>query len=365
MHVVTGVSSLRPPRGFKPFVGITTPQKVFERSTARCIGGVNPSHSTAGRSTARRKAGFVAAGKSSEPREGNLATLTQLEAGSPSWQEGTTWARALAVAGVLAAVAGAAHAAVDPDSVINMASSAIPDSVSSAVSSAVSPVAEKTSAFIPGLLGDNPIKEGIVSGFLLILFSELGDKTFFIAVLLAVKRNKGIVFGGTFGALAIMTVISVALGQVLHQIDELEFASSKLPLDDILAVALLTFFGVKTIQEARNADESAAEEREEAEEEVSKFDDGAAGLFLSTFALVFAAEWGDKSFLATIALAAASSPVGVVIGAVGGHGVATGIAVVGGSYLGKYVDEKVVQYVGGSLFLVFALTTVVDLIRGV
>jgi putative Ca2+/H+ antiporter (TMEM165/GDT1 family) len=53
-----------------------------------------------------------------------------------------------------------------------------------------------------------------------------------------------------------------------------------------------------------------------------------------------------------------------VIGAVGGHGVATGIAVVGGSVLGKYVDEKVVQYVGGSLFLVFALTTVVDLIRG-
>ncbi len=140
-----------------------------------------------------------------------------------------------------------------------------------------------------------------------------------------------------------------------------------------------------------------------------------ATLLLSTFALVFAAEWGDKSFLATIALAASSSPAGVVLGAVGGHGVATGIAVsspacccfsgtgqlqsvykachapgtavrgavqrvpchspllssqrgggqvLGGSYLGRYVSERTVQYVGGSLFLLFALATVVDVARG-
>lgn len=56
---------------------------------------------------------------------------------------------------------------------------------------------------------------------------------------------------------------------------------------------------------------------------------------LSTFALVFAAEWGDKSFIATIALAAASSPVGVVAGAVAGHGVATALAVAGGNAMGK------------------------------
>lgn len=50
-----------------------------------------------------------------------------------------------------------------------------------------------------------------MSGFLLILFSELGDKTFFIAVLLAVKyrQSQGLVFAGAIGALAAMTVISV------------------------------------------------------------------------------------------------------------------------------------------------------------
>lgn len=61
-----------------------------------------------------------------------------------------------------------------------------------------------------GSLGNEAFREGLISGFLLILFSELGDKTFFIAVLLALKKNKGLVFAGTFGALAIMTVISVS-----------------------------------------------------------------------------------------------------------------------------------------------------------
>ena len=92
---------------------------------------------------------------------------------------------------------------------------------------------------------------------------------------------------------------------------------------------------------------------------------GTAGVVLSTLVLVFAAEWGDKSFLATIALAAASSPFGVVAGAVAGHGVATGIAVLGGSVLGEAVSEQLVQYVGGSLFLVFAAVTIFDIIKGV
>lgn len=219
-------------------------------------------------------------------------------------------------------------------------------------------------AIIPGLVGDSPLREGFVSGFLLIFFSEIGDKTFFIALLLALQRPKSVVFAGTFGALAVMTVISVGLGRVLHQIDEL-FPDFGFPIDDALAVALLVFFGIQTLANA--AEETADEEREEAEEVVSGMnaDYKTLGLIASTFALVFAAEWGDKSFLATIALAAASDPVGVIGGAVTGHGVATAIAILGGSFLSKYMSERTVQYIGGSLFLVFAAATLFDIFQEV
>ena len=112
-----------------------------------------------------------------------------------------------------------------------------------------SPSMHSTSA---GLVGDTPLREGFVSGFLLIFFSEIGDKTFFIALLLALKQSKAAVFTGTFGALAIMTVISVALGQTLHQLDELvpkaSEAAVSIPYDDLIAAALLVWFGIQTIK---------------------------------------------------------------------------------------------------------------------
>eukprot|EP00879_Flechtneria_rotunda_P008424 GHRR01008824.1.p1 GENE.GHRR01008824.1~~GHRR01008824.1.p1 ORF type:complete len:366 (+),score=156.08 GHRR01008824.1:261-1358(+) len=234
------------------------------------------------------------------------------------------------------------------------------------------PVAQLSQAIsaikIPGLVGDSQFTEGFVSGLLLIFFSEIGDKTFFIALLLALKQDRTAVFTGTFGALAIMTVISVVLGQVFHQLDELLPASS-VPLDDLLAVALLLYFGVNTLRDAATADFRAAEEKEEADEVVTSLSSSGAAaatatLVASTFSLVFAAEWGDKSFLATIALAAASDPAGVIFGAVTGHGLATGIAVAGGSLLSRYISERTAQYIGGSLFLVFAAATIFDILTG-
>lgn len=216
-------------------------------------------------------------------------------------------------------------------------------------------------------------QSGFSSSFLLIFFSEIGDKTFFIAALLATRKSNLAVFSGTFGALAAMTVISVTLGRAFHYLDDLipNFGSSQLPLDDLAAVVLLVYFGVSTLVDAASMEGSKAEEeKQDAELAIAGISgngnfgfQAAASTVAATFALVFVAEWGDKSFFSTIALAAASSPAGVVTGAIAGHGVATVLAVVGGSFLSEYVSEKLIAYVGGTLFLVFAATTLVDILK--
>uniref|UniRef100_A0A7N0RBJ4 GDT1 family protein n=1 Tax=Kalanchoe fedtschenkoi TaxID=63787 RepID=A0A7N0RBJ4_KALFE len=219
-------------------------------------------------------------------------------------------------------------------------------------------------------LGD--ISTGFASAFLLIFFSELGDKTFFIAALLAARNSGLVVFLGTFGALATMTLISVGLGRTFHYVDEalpFRLGEIDLPIDDIAAVCLLVYFGISTLIDASSGEVKAEEEQKEAELAVSELSGNGAGILaaantiISTFLLVFVAEWGDKSFFSTIALAAASSPLGVIAGALAGHAVATLLAVLGGSLLGTFLSEKIIAYVGGSLFLVFALVTLAEIVN--
>jgi len=202
---------------------------------------------------------------------------------------------------------------------------------------------------------------GFYQAFSLVFLSEIGDKTFFVAGLLAAKLSRFISFVGSLGALAVMSIISVVIGQLFHAVPA--GIANGLPLDDVAAVLAFSYFGVKILMEALEMDEGGKtmmdEELEEAEEVVGSSDTGDTkwAQIASIFALVFAAEFGDRSFIATIALSAAQNPVSVATGAIAAHAVATGIAVIGGAYIAKYVPERVLGIIGGLLFLVFAATT--------
>jgi putative Ca2+/H+ antiporter (TMEM165/GDT1 family) len=86
----------------------------------------------------------------------------------------------------------------------------------------------------------------LLASFCLIFLSELGDKTFFIAALLAMKLGRWISFVGSVGALAVMTLISVGIGAAFSRVPE--SLQSSLPVGEIAGVALLVFFGIKALR---------------------------------------------------------------------------------------------------------------------
>ncbi len=197
------------------------------------------------------------------------------------------------------------------------------------------------------------------AGLLLIGVSELGDKTFFIAAILAMRHSRRLIFTGVLAALATMTVISVLLGQ----------ATSLLPPIYIhyAAITLFIGFGVKLLYEASRmpAQSCDAEVVQEATVVVEKTEfkllkQTQMAICLEAFVLTFLAEWGDRTQIATIALAAAKNPLGVTIGAILGHAICAAIAVIGGRMLAGRISERALTFSGGCLFLVFGIVSCLE-----
>lgn len=239
----------------------------------------------------------------------------------------------------------------------------------------------------------------------MILFSEIGDKTFIVAALMAMRHPRMVVFSAAFAAMIVMTVLSAFLGHALPAIIPKS-------LTNFLAAGLFLVFGVKMYLEARkmSPDEGVSEEMKEVEMELEEkehrqrkmsrrrsslgpymLESGRAGrqsrsnttrlpsppespspsssrdnspsrssffsnasnginnllsLLLSpawvqTFVMTFLGEWGDRSQIATIAMAAGQDYWWVIGGALGGHFFCTGAAVLGGAAIAGKVSLKV------------------------
>jgi putative Ca2+/H+ antiporter (TMEM165/GDT1 family) len=154
-----------------------------------------------------------------------------------------------------------------------------------------------------------------------------------------------------------MTVLSVLMGQ----------AASLLPQVYIHYAEIVLFigFGSKLLYEASRIPAASCDVEvvQEATDVVDKAEfklpkqQTPLDIYLEAFVLTFLAEWGDRTQIATIALAAGNNPVGVTTGAILGHAICAGIAVIGGRMLAGRISERTLTFVGGGLFLIFGVVT--------
>lgn len=259
-----------------------------------------------------------------------------------------------------------------------------------------------------------------VLSFTMILFSEIGDKTFLVAALMAMKHDRMVVFTAAFGALLVMTVLSAVLGHAVPTLIPKRVTS-------FLAAGLFFVFGGKLMREglAMDPNEGVSAEMHEVEQELAEKEKemgrkrgnsvsdytlemglngngngngrrsrpanrlasparspsqspvrsaGGSGamdsivqgtsnlcsLLLSpawvqTFIMTFLGEWGDRSQIATIAMAAGQDYWWVTLGATCGHAICTSVAVIGGRAIAGKVSLKVVTVGGAGAFLVFGV----------
>lgn len=201
---------------------------------------------------------------------------------------------------------------------------------------------------------------GFTSGLLLITLSELGDKTFFIAAILAMRHPRRYVFIGVTLALIAMTILSVGIGQMTALFPE-HYVKA-------LAVALFIGFGFKLLYDASrmSGQETLEEEQAEAMEAVEAQEKDRATwsfrlVIVQAFSLTFIAEWGDRTQIATITLASAHDAWGVLCGAILGHTLCAAIAVACGKLIAGRISERIITALGGALFVLFGVLAALEM----
>lgn len=243
--------------------------------------------------------------------------------------------------------------------------------------------------------------DALVASFTSIAATEVGDKTFIVAALMAMRHPRLQVFSAAFSALVVMTILSAVTGHAVGALISKQWAS-------LLAAILFFVFGAKSLREGFEMDpnQGVGEEMREVQAELdekevdiarqegrrrassispyaleagnisrsrSRSNLGAAsrsassspsgahsakgktslfggiknllGLVLSpawveTFSMTFIGELGDRSQIATVAMAAGQEYFWVMAGATIGHFFCTGAAVIGGSVLAGRITMR-------------------------
>ncbi|HWR42234.1 TMEM165/GDT1 family protein [Sporomusa sp.] len=173
-----------------------------------------------------------------------------------------------------------------------------------------------------------------LTSLVFVILAEMGDKTQLLAMAFATRYCWRTVMWGVFAATILNHLFAVVVGSYLTHF---------IPMNYIQVAAAVSFiiFGLWTIR----GDELNGEDR------ACK-----RSPFWTVAIAFFIAEMGDKTQLATVALAAQfNTIIPVWLGTTTGMMVADGIGIIIGIVLGKRIPERAVKWFAAIIFILFGL----------
>ena len=175
-----------------------------------------------------------------------------------------------------------------------------------------------------------------------VFLAELGDKSQLMTMTYALRHRWWVVLSGVGIASFLVHGLSVTIGH---------FLGLTLPERPIAFTAAVVFllFALWTWRDGRDNDEEGVRPVAEPRH-----------VLLAVISSFVLAELGDKTMLATVALASDYNWAGVWIGATAGMVLADGVAIGVGAVLHKRLPERILHRMAGVLFLVFGLWMLFD-----
>jgi putative Ca2+/H+ antiporter (TMEM165/GDT1 family) len=179
-----------------------------------------------------------------------------------------------------------------------------------------------------------------------ILLVELADKTLIATLVLSTRYRIRHVMAGVTAAFAVQCVVAVAAGHLLHL----------LPRRAVEAVVAGLFAVGAALLVRESLDEPEEIALDEARQNVPT-----RRAVLTSFGVLFAAEWGDASQIAIAGLVARlGQPLAVGVGAWLALVAVAAVAVRAGRLVVKRVPVRVVHRVAGVVFAVFAVLAALE-----
>jgi putative Ca2+/H+ antiporter (TMEM165/GDT1 family) len=168
-----------------------------------------------------------------------------------------------------------------------------------------------------------------------VVLAEMGDKTQLLAMAFATRYKASKVMIGVFIATVFNHALAVAVGNYITRFD-----SAQIWIQGIASLSFI-FFGLWTIR---------GDKLEGEENRTTKY-----GAIVTVALAFFIAEMGDKTQLATIALAAKfpGSPLGILMGTTTGMLIADAVGIIIGVVMCKNIPERTVKLISAGAFIFF------------